>query len=200
MALQLSVAARNARLDVVETTIGTAPKLRLYTGAPPATCVTAPSGTLIREITLPSDWMNVASGGSKTLLGSWTDSSAGTAGTAGYYRIYDSAGTTCHEQGTVAQNVILSTNALTSANSNVLNFASTTGVAVGQLISGTGVIPGSIVLAFTGTTVTMSIASTAGVSSAASITFGGDLALDNVVIAQSQTITISTWTKTDGNA
>jgi hypothetical protein len=29
---------------------------------------------------------------------------------------------------------------------------------------------------------------------------GGDLTLDNNVIAASQTITITSWTKTDGNA
>jgi hypothetical protein len=200
MSKQLSVAVRNARLDAYETAIGTAPKFRIYTGAPPANCAAARTGTLIREITLPSDWMNAASTGSKTLLGSWTDSAAGLAGTAGHYAIMDTAGTNCHDQGTIAQNVVINTSSLTAANGNVLNFASTTGVAVGQNISGTGIVAGSTVLAFTGTTVTMSMSTTAGVASAASITFGGDFALDNVVIAQSQTITISSWTQTDGNA
>jgi hypothetical protein len=36
VAIQLSVAARNARLDAIETTISTAPTLEIRTGAAPA--------------------------------------------------------------------------------------------------------------------------------------------------------------------
>ena len=100
MAVQFSVAVRNARLDSIETTVGTSPKFRIYTGAKPADCATAASGTLLAEITCPSNWMGDASGGVKALAGAWTVA-ASAAGTAGHYRIYDSTGTTCHEQGTV---------------------------------------------------------------------------------------------------
>ena len=41
MAVQLSVAVRNARLDAIETNIGTSAVLRIRSGAPPATCATA---------------------------------------------------------------------------------------------------------------------------------------------------------------
>lgn len=101
MSVQLSVAVRNARLDVIETTIGTSPILRIRSGAPPASCATADSGTVLVTMTLPSDWMSAASGGVKALLGTWSDSSADATGTAGHYRIYDSGGTVCHVQGTV---------------------------------------------------------------------------------------------------
>lgn len=101
MTLQYSTSVRNAKLDAVETTIGTAPIMRIRTGAPPATCATADSGTVLATLTLPSDWMAAASGGSKAMSGTWQDSSADNAGTAGHFRIYDSAGTTCHIQGTV---------------------------------------------------------------------------------------------------
>lgn len=100
MALQLSTAARNARLDSIESTTGTSALLRIYTGSAPADCATAASGTLLVEMTLPSDWMAAASGGSKAKLGTWEDTSANATGTAGYFRIYDSGGTTCHLQGT----------------------------------------------------------------------------------------------------
>jgi hypothetical protein len=100
MPIQLSVAVRNARLDVIETTIGTSPKLQIRTGAQPANCAAAASGSLLAEITCPSDWLAAASNGSKALSGSWTVSASGT-GTAAHYRIYDSTGTTCHEQGSV---------------------------------------------------------------------------------------------------
>lgn len=101
MAVQLSVAVRNARLDAIETTIGTAPILTIRTGAPPANCAAANSGTVLATLTLPSDWMAAASGGTKALAGTWQDTSADATGTAAHYRIHDSTGVTCHEQGTV---------------------------------------------------------------------------------------------------
>ena len=132
MAVQFSIAVRNARLDAVETTIGTSPKLRLYTGVQPATCALAASGTLLAEIPLPSDWLGAASAGSKTLLGTWTVNAIAT-GIAAHYRLTDSAGTNCHEQGTI------------------------------------------------------------GIGT-------GDLQLDNTNIANGQSVSVTTWTKTDGNA
>lgn len=103
MAVQLKIATRNSRLDAIETEIGTSPILKVRTGAPPADCATADSGTVLATITLPSDWMNAASAGSKTLLGTWQDTSADNSGTAGHFRIYDSGGAVCHIQGTCAQ-------------------------------------------------------------------------------------------------
>ena len=101
MALQLSVAVRNAMLDAIETAIGTSAVMKIRTGAPPAGCATADSGTVLATLTLPSDWMAAASSGSKAKSGTWEDTSADAAGTAGHYRIYASDGTTCHMQGTV---------------------------------------------------------------------------------------------------
>ncbi|HNT76857.1 MAG TPA: hypothetical protein PKH77_17745 [Anaerolineae bacterium] len=103
MALQLSVAARNARLDSLETAIGTAAVLKIFTGSPPADCATANSGTVLATLTLPSDWMAAASSGSKAKSGTWQDASADASGTAGYFRIFASDGTTCHLQGTVTE-------------------------------------------------------------------------------------------------
>lgn len=99
--MQYGVAVQNARLDVVETTIGVSPLLRFYSGAEPANCGTAASGTKLAEGALPSDWMAAANAGSKSKSGTWTATGVA-AGTIGYYRVYDSTGTTCHEQGTVA--------------------------------------------------------------------------------------------------
>lgn len=101
MALQYSTAVRNAKLDAVETTIGTSAVLKIRTGAPPANCGTADSGTVLATCTLPSDWMAAASGGTKSLSGTWQDTSADAAGTAAHFRIYDSGGTVCGMQGTV---------------------------------------------------------------------------------------------------
>lgn len=135
MAIKLGTTVRNARLDTIETTIGTSPILKLRTGSPPATCATADSGTIVATMTLPSDWMAAAASGAKSLSGTWQDASADNAGTVGHFRIYDSGGSTCHIQGTVT-------------------------------------ITGG----------------------------GGDMTLDNDVVASGQQITITSFTLTDGNA
>ena len=101
MAVQLSVAVRNARLDSIESTIGTSAILRIRSGAQPATCATADSGTVLATLSLPVDWMAAASSGSKALSGTWQDLSADAAGTAGHFRIYDSGGTVCGIQGSI---------------------------------------------------------------------------------------------------
>lgn len=103
MAVQLSTAVRNARLDAIETTIGTSAVLKIRTGAQPATCATADSGTVLVTITCPSDWAAAAASGAKALAGTWQDASADATGTAAHWRLYASDGTTCHAQGTVGQ-------------------------------------------------------------------------------------------------
>ena len=101
MAIQFSVTVRNARLDAIETAVGTSAVLRIRSGAAPATCATADSGTVLATINCPSDWLAAASSGSKSISGTWQDLSADATGTAGHFRLYDSTGTTCHIQGTV---------------------------------------------------------------------------------------------------
>jgi hypothetical protein len=134
MTIQNSTAVRNARLDAIEVTIGTTAVLKIRTGAQPATCATADSGTVLATLTLPSDWMAAASSGTKAKSGTWEDTSADAAGTAAHYRLYASDGTTCGQQG--------------------------------------------------------SVTATGG---------GGDLTLDNAVIAVGQDVVITGWTWTDGN-
>jgi hypothetical protein len=134
MSLQLSVAVRNARLDAIETTVGTTAKLAFYSGAVPANCAASNPAGLLATLTLPSDWLANASAGSKALLGTWTGSASG-AGNAASFRVFASDGTTCGAQGTVT--------------------------------------------------------ATGG---------GGDLTLDNINIANAQTINITSFTLTDGNA
>lgn len=132
MAVQLSVSVRNARLDTIESTISTAAKLQIRTGSAPANCAAANTGTLLVEMTLPSDWLAAASSGSKAKSGTWSGTGVAD-GTAAHFRIFDNAGTTCHMQGTV----------------------------------GAG---------------------------------SGDLSLNNTSIATGQTVTVDTFTITDGNA
>lgn len=102
MAIQLSVAVRNARLDAIETTIAANAILRIRSGAQPASCAASRSGTVLATVDLPPDWMLAATGGSKAMSGTWQDASADAAGTAGHFEIMDSTGTTCHLQGSVS--------------------------------------------------------------------------------------------------
>ncbi len=101
MTVQSSVALRNAVLDAWETAMGTAAKIEIRTGAQPANCAAADTGTLLVSYTLASDWAGAASAGSKTLNNLPVAGTAAAAGTAGHYRFKDNAGTTCHEQGSI---------------------------------------------------------------------------------------------------
>ena len=133
MALQLSTTVRNARLDTIESTIGTSAVLKIFTGAQPANCAAANSGTELVSITCPSDWAAAAASGSKAKSGTWSaTASAGSGSTPGHFRLYESTATTCHLQGSCAvgsgdlsfdgtitsgQTVTISTFTLTDANS-----------------------------------------------------------------------------------
>jgi len=100
VSFQFSTTARNAALDAIETAISTSPTMKIWTGTIPANCAAADAaGTTLATITLPSDWMAAASGGAKTLSGTWQDASADATGTATHFRIYQSS--TCHIQGTI---------------------------------------------------------------------------------------------------
>lgn len=98
MSVQYDVLLRNAKLDAIETAIGAAPVLKIRSGAKPANCAAADSGTVLATLNLPSDWMSAASNGAKSKSGTWENLSADATGTAGHFRIYDSLGD-CRLQG-----------------------------------------------------------------------------------------------------
>lgn len=133
MAVQLSVAVRNARLDAIESNAGTSAILKIRTGAQPSDCAQADSGTVLATFSLPSDWMAAANAGSKAKSGTWQDASADATGTAGHWRLSQSDGTTVVAQGSCGQG-------------------------------------------------------------------SGDLSLDNTSIVSGQTVTVTAFTLTDGNA
>lgn len=189
MAIQNSVVLRNNMLDSRETTIGTSPKLRFYSGSVPANCAAARTGTLALDMSLPVDWMNAASGGTKTLAGSWAGVGAAGAGAGtvvGYYSIFDNAGSTCHEQGLLSVSV-------GSA------WAATTAYTVGQRVSNGGNV-------YNCTTAGTSAGSGGPTGTGGSITDGsvvwayvsvlGDMTLDNTSIATGQNVAITTYTLT----
>jgi hypothetical protein len=103
MAIQLSVGARNGRLEAIETEAGASAILMIRTGAPPANCAAADSGTVLATLNLPADWMGAAAAGAKAKSGTWQDAAADAAGTAAHFRLYKSDGVTCVLQGTCGQ-------------------------------------------------------------------------------------------------
>jgi hypothetical protein len=101
--MELSVAVRNAKLDAVETAVGTAPTLQIWSGTKPANAAAADAGdgAVLCSITLPSDWMGDADAGAKAKAGTWSGTGAAAAGAgtnATHFRLKQS--TTCHIQGT----------------------------------------------------------------------------------------------------
>lgn len=127
MTLQLAVATRNAELDQIETTTGVSAVLKIRTGAAPANCAAADSGTALATLVLPVDWMAAASGGSKAKSGTWQELAADAAGTAGHFRVYDSTATTCFIQGTCT---------ITGGGGDMT--LDNTNIAVGQTVTVTG--------------------------------------------------------------
>lgn len=106
MTIQLRAECRNARLDAIETYGTTAAAISVFSGAQPGGCTSANSGTELWAINLPSDWMGAAANGTKAKAGTWSGT-AGSAGTAGHFRLYNSTGTkdgtTCFMQGSCDQ-------------------------------------------------------------------------------------------------
>jgi len=132
MAVNLSAAVRNARLDAIETTIGTTAKLTIFSGAKPTACSDADPAGALATYTFASNWMLDAASGTKGKeAGAW--STTASAGVAASFRIYANNGTTCGLQGTcdqgsgdlsfdnktfsAGQTVVINTLTLTEANS-----------------------------------------------------------------------------------
>lgn len=96
MATRLADASRNAALDaaldLADAGVGAA-TIKIYTGAQPADADDAESGTLLATLTCNDPAFAAASGGTKALDVSPAVSAAASAtGTAGYFRLEDSAG------------------------------------------------------------------------------------------------------------
>ena len=102
MALSFTTTLRNNRLDEITGEAGASALLRIYSGTPPASVGTALSGnTLLAELTCNGTFAPAASGGVLTLNSITDDASADATGTATFFRIYKSNGTSEVLQGTV---------------------------------------------------------------------------------------------------
>jgi len=77
-------------------------KLRIYqsSGTPPTNADDAINGTLLAELTMGATAFGSPTNGVVTANAITADSSADNTGTADYFRVWNSAGTTCYLQGT----------------------------------------------------------------------------------------------------
>lgn len=100
--MKLSIEVRDAQLDVIETVIGLTPFLYIYGGIIPTDCESGDTGSPIASGTLPSDWMDDASGAVKVKAGLWalTGTAAAGGGTIGTHFRIKTTGGVCHAQGT----------------------------------------------------------------------------------------------------
>lgn len=101
MALKFPAAFRTTRAGTITTRAGNGALLRIYSGTRPADADTAPSGTLLAELTCGTPFAPGASSGVLTANAITQDSSANNSGTATWFRLLDSAGTTTVTDGDV---------------------------------------------------------------------------------------------------
>jgi hypothetical protein len=129
MALGYITALRNARLDAITTFAGTTAKLSIYSGAQPATGGTAT--TQLAQLVCNATFAPAASGGVLTLNAITADASADATGTATWFRLFKTDGTTIVMDGTVgtsgADLNLNTTSIVTGANVAVTSFVITTG-------------------------------------------------------------------------
>ena len=92
MALGVNSTTRHAWLDAITTRAGSNALLRIYDGSRPATGGTAT--TLLAELTCNATFAPAASGGVLTLNAITADASANATGTATWFRIVQSGGST----------------------------------------------------------------------------------------------------------
>ncbi len=115
MAIAINATLRNARADAITTFTGASALLRIYSGTRPATGGTAT--TLLAELTCNATFAPAASGGVLTLNAITQDSSANATGTATWFRLVKSDGTT-HvldgDVGTSGSDLNLNTTSLVS--------------------------------------------------------------------------------------
>lgn len=90
--LKLNVLVRNAQLNAITTFTGGSAILRIYSGTQPSTG--GAETTLLAQLTCNATFAPAASGGVLTLNGITAASSAAASGTASWWRLYKSDGTT----------------------------------------------------------------------------------------------------------
>jgi hypothetical protein len=100
MAVQYSVAQRNAAISTLSTTVGAAGICKIFVGAQPANCLAPDSGANLVQWTFTATFAGAASSGTVTVNNpAAPGSTALVTGLAGHFRIYQAGATVCVMQG-----------------------------------------------------------------------------------------------------
>lgn len=123
MAIKYDTTTRNAMLDALNTRIGTSAKVRIYNGTRPANPNTAiTSQTPLVELTCNATAFGAAASGGVLTANAISNGTAAATGTASWFRLFQSNGTTAIMDGDVSTS---------GADLNLNN----TSIATGQTVS-----------------------------------------------------------------
>jgi hypothetical protein len=123
MAIKFDTTTRNAEMDAVTTRVGTSARLRVYNGTRPANPGTAiTSQTMLVELTCNATAFAPAASGGVLTANAISNGTAAATGTASWFRLFQSNGTTAIMDGDVATS---------GADLNLNN----TSIATGQTVS-----------------------------------------------------------------
>jgi hypothetical protein len=117
MAIRFNATIRDAHANSVVTEAGTNAYIRIYTTPQPANPAAAATGTLLAELRGNATQFGTVSGGVISLSATVADSSADAPGTAAWFRVFKSNGTTAVLDGTAGTSgtdLLLNTAAITS--------------------------------------------------------------------------------------
>jgi hypothetical protein len=102
MAIKYDTTTRNAKLDAVTTRVGTSARLRIYNGTRPANPGTAiTSQTMLVELTCNASAFAPAASGGVLTANAISNGTAAATGTASWFRLFQSNGTTAIMDGDV---------------------------------------------------------------------------------------------------
>ena len=103
MAIKQTTAVRNAQLDALNSQTGTSAKLRIYNGTRPANANTAiTSQTMLVELTCNATAFAAAASGGVLTANAISSGTAAATGTASWFRLWQSNGTTAIMDGDVS--------------------------------------------------------------------------------------------------
>lgn len=170
--------------------------IKLFAEVPPANCAASDPATTLATGSLPATAATVSSG-VVSKSGTWSITGGAGAGggtTAKSYRLYGSGGA-CVDQGavTIAGGLTASCN-LTAGNATIT--APANSIPDGAAVTGTGVQAGTYVVSGGGTTSIVLNQAPLVSGTGVSLTFTGDMTLDNPNIANGQAGSVSTYSRT----
>lgn len=103
MAIKQTTAVRNAQLDALSSQAGASARLRIYNGTRPANANTAiTSQTMLVELTCNASGFAAAASGGVLTANAISNGTAAATGTASWFRLWQSNGTTAIMDGDVS--------------------------------------------------------------------------------------------------